>query len=497
MVLYFQMLFTMLIGFYTSRIILNVLGISDYGLYNVIGGVVAIFGILYNSMTTSTSRHITFEIGRGEESDLKNIFNTSIIIHFLLAITVCLVSIPVGKWFITNKLEIPNDRYDAAYWVYYCTLITMFLTIISVPYNALIVANERMKVFAYISIIESLLKLLILYIIGTYSNDKLKLYASLLVLVQFIIQTIQYLYCRKNFIIIQEKISFKIKKKVFKEMFSFAGWNMFGDSAFILYTQGINLLLNIFFGTTINAARGIAVQVQTLIMRFITGFQTALNPQITKSYAKNDLSYMHKLIFSSSKYSFCLFLIIATFIYLNLEFLLILWLKQIPSHTVNFINIMLFSSLIDCLSNPLIISAKASGKVRKYQIVIGSLLLVIVPLSYVFLSIGYPPEIVFIIHLIITIIAQFVRVILIKPIIALPIKSYINEVIIKCILIMISSAIFIDLIYRLNINQILCSLIILTLQIITIYYLVLRKDEQLFLNNVINKKIFGIIKHGK
>src|SRR5690606_21271353 len=339
------------------------------------------------------------------------------------------VTLPVGLWFMKTYMQIPELRMDAAVWVFYSVVAATFFSILSVPYNAAIIAHERMSIFAYFSILDLGLKLAIVLILPFVPFDKLKTYAVLLVLIQVIMQFIYWLYCYRSFP--EVRVGLKWNKSLFKEMTSFAGWSLFGDSAFLMFTQGLNVLLNIFFGAPINAARGIAVQVQGVLLRFTSGFQTALNPQITKSYATGDLKYMHRLIFSSSKFSFFLVLLLSIPIFLEAENLLLWWLKIVPEHTVNFIRILLVISLIDCLANPLVYAAKATGKIKRYQVIVGSFMLLILPMSYLALKQGHPPESVFVVHLVIAVLGHGLRIGIVSPLIHLNKGYYFNHVILR------------------------------------------------------------------
>lgn len=430
--LYFQMLLSMLVGLYTSRVILNALGVDDFGLFNVVGGVVAMFGLLNSAMSSSTSRFLTFELGAGDQSRLKTVFTTSLITHLLIAFLVCLLAETIGLWFMSTQMQIAPERMEAAYWVFHLMIAGTFLSILSVRYGASIIAHEKMSIYAYFSILDVTFKLIIVFLLQAIDFDKLKVYAVLLLAVQVIMQGIYMIYCLRHFEETRlSRSDFKCDKPLLKEMTSFAGWSLFGDSAFLMFTQGVNILLNIFFGTAVNAARGIAVQVQGVLMRFISNFQTAINPQITKSYASNDFAYMHKLIYASSKYSFFMLLILSLPVFFEAENILRWWLKIVPDHTVNFIRIILLISLIDSLANPLITSAKATGRIKLYQSVLGSILLLIVPLSYVALKLGYPPESVFFVHLFIVTIGHLIRVLLIKPLIALSAREYTKQVVLR------------------------------------------------------------------
>jgi O-antigen/teichoic acid export membrane protein len=426
------MLMSMLIALYTSRAILNAMGVEDFGIYNVVGGIVVMFGVLNSAMSTSTGRYLTFALGSNDMQRLKHVFGMSLMIHVLIAVLVCAIAEPVGIWFIINKMQIPEVRLDAAFFVFHCSVIGAFITIVSVPYNAIIMAHEKMGIFAYFSILDLSLKLLIVFLVQVVDFDRLKAYALLFLAVQVIVQFVYWFYCYGKFK--ETHVGLYWDKPLFKEMSSFAGWSMFGGSAFLMYTQGINLLLNMFFGASVNAARAIAVQVQGLVIRSVGSFQTALNPQITKSYANNDLAYMHRLIYASSKYSFFVFLIMAMPIFFEAQRILMLWLKVVPEHTVNFVQIMLLISLVNCFSNPLSIAAKATGRIKMFEIVLGSISLTIVPVSYVFLKGGVEPEVVFLVHLLVEIIGQIVRVYMLVPMIHLSVRDYLVKVIFRCCL---------------------------------------------------------------
>lgn len=486
-VLYIQMVIGVLIGLYTSRIILNILGINDFGLFNVVAGVVTMFGLINSAMTSSTSRFLTFEIGKGNEKELRSIFSNSLSIHILIAILIVIISVSIGPWFIKSQMQIDSNRIEAAEFVFYTMLASLFINIAFVPYGSAIIAHEKMSIFAVFSIIDSILKLIIVFIIDIFPFDKLKSYGLLLLISQIFIQALYVLYCL--FYMPESRIIPKYDKNQFNKLLNFAGWSLFGDGAVLFYTQGVNILLNIFFGTTVNAARGITVQVQGMIMRLVGGFQTAINPQITKSFATNDLTFMHKLIFSSSKFSFYLLLIITIPLFIETEYLLKIWLGNIPDHTVSFIRFMLGISLLDSLANPLIFAAKATGKIKLYQSILGTILLLILPTSYVFLKLGFPPETVYLIHLIFAIIGQFFRVYLLKDMIKLSFKSYFNNIIIPCFYVLVFTAPFIwisQYFFEQPFIKLIsvCSISLISC-IISAYLFGTTKEERVFLQNKI------------
>ena len=438
------------VGLYVSRAVLDQLGVEDYGVYNAVAGVVSMFALLNMSMSGTTARFITFELGNGNLHGLKKLFALSLTIHVLLGIFVLLFAESLGIWFIQNHMQIPDGRMGAAEWVLHSAVLTSFISILNVPYNALIIAHERMNIFAYFSFIDAFLKLGLVLGMGTFQGDKLIYYALAMVLAQLIMQCIYVWYCYRAFEASRTGLGWE--KDTFKEMAAFAGWSLFGDSAALLFTQGLNILLNMFFGPVVNAARGIAVQVQGVLMRFTGSFQMAINPQLTKSFASGEQVYMHKLIYASSKFSFILFLGLSMPMWFEAKQILHWWLHIVPEYTVSFLRIILMISLVDCLANPLVIAAKASGNIRRYQAVLGSLLLIIVPVSYLLLKMGFPPETVFWVHLTVVCIGHYVRIRLVRTLIALDMHAYLKQVIAKVAMLVLLAPI-IPAIFHTNMDE--------------------------------------------
>ena len=424
--LYFRMFITMGISLYTSRLVLNILGVDDFGIYNVVGGVVAMFSVISGSLSTAISRFITFELGRDTKDRLKTIFSSAVTVQVIIALLVCLLVEICGVWFLNNKMNIPIEKMEAANWVLQCSMLIFMINLISVPYNAAIIAHEQMKVFAYISILEVLLKLGVVFILYVTLFEKLILYAILLLFVAFIIQMTYVLYCKKHFEESSYVHSFDVA--LLKEMSGFAGWSFWGSLAGVLYTQGLNMLLNVFFGPVVNAARGIAVQAQSAVQQFVTNFQMAINPQITKTFAAGNLEQMHSLMFRSARFSFILLFFITLPVLLETDFLLTIWLKTVPDDTVVFIHIMICISLIYTTANPCVIANQATGKVKVYQAVVGGVLLTILPISYTVLKLGAPAYSVFIVHFCVELVAQFSRMYMLRKLINLPIRQYLNNI---------------------------------------------------------------------
>lgn len=427
LLLYFRMLFTMAVSLYTSRVVLNTLGIEDFGIYNVVGGVVAMFSFLNGTLVGASSRYITYGLGIGDYAHLKKVFSSIVFIHFCFGVLILILAETVGLWFLLHKMQIPADRMVAAMWVYQFSVVTMLVSIMSVPYNAVIIGHERMSAFAYISILDVILKLLVTYILVIVSFDKLKIYAGLILGIQLIDQFIYWNYCRKHFE--ESKFHFVWDKPLLKEIVTYAGWTMNGSLAVMGYTQGLNILLNLFFGPVVNAARGIAVQVQGVAQSFCNNFQMALNPQLTKSYAQSNLNYMHSLIIASSKFSFFLMLFISMPVMFETEQILHWWLGLVPEYTVIFLRLILLSSMLNTLANPIIVSVHATGIIRKFQLIEGTMLLLIVPIAYLLLKFTHvPPESVFIVHLVIGVLTQYARVRIVLPMINMSLSNYFKNV---------------------------------------------------------------------
>ena len=426
LLLYVRMLFGMLVSLYTSRVILQTLGVEDYGVYNVVGGVISMFTFLNGAMSSATSRYITFEIGKGNMEQLKKVFSTSLQIHAIIALLIVILGETVGLWFLMNELVIPEGRMDAAMWVYQCSVVTAVVTIMSVPYNADIIAHEKMSAFAYISVLEIILKLAIVYLLVVLPFDKLKVYAVLVLMVGLLIRYIYTRYCHKHFE--ESHYIHRRDKPLLKEMSSFAGWSFWGNLAGILYAQGLNMMLNIFFGPVVNAARGIATQIQGVVQQFVGNFQMALNPQITKTYASGELDKMHSLMFRSARFSFMLLFFLSLPIMLETSYILTLWLGIVPENTVIFARIIIAISLIYTIANPCVIANQATGKVKVYQAVVGGLLLLILPISYIVLKMGAPAYSVFIVHFCVESVAQFARMYMLRNMIDLPLWSYVKNI---------------------------------------------------------------------
>ena len=434
--LYFRMFFTMLVSVYTSRVILQVLGIEDYGLYNVVGGVIVMFSFMNMSMTTATSRYLNYELGLKASSydSLRRVFSTCLAVHLTDALIVCALCETAGLYLLYNSMQIPADRFDACLVVFHTSLVSLFFGILFTPFNAAIVAHERMNAFAYISIIEVILKLVIVYLLCVINADRLIVYSWLYLFVSISLSFVYVIFCWRNFPETRKLV--KITKDKYISIFCFGGWNLFGDGAYALFSNGINILLNMFFGATVNAARGIMVQVNGIAIKFTQSFQTAINPQIIKSYSSNNIERMRDLIMLSSRFTMFVLLIIIIPLFAYIDEILVFWLKDVPSYTAIFVRLMLMITIFDALGNPLTNAVNATGNNKIYQILIGGSMLMICPIAYVCLKFGCQPYVVFIVHLIIGCIAHFLRLIIVRRKIGFHIMTYISEVMVKNIIIL-------------------------------------------------------------
>lgn len=441
LMLYVRMLFSMLVSLYTSRVVLNTLGVEDYGIYNVVGGFVAMFSLVSSSLSASVSRFLTFELGRGDMERLKETFSTSLMIHLVLAGIVFILAESVGVWFLNTQMTIPPERLYAANWVFQASILSFMFALFSVPYNASIASHERMSAFAYIGILDVVLRLLIVLFIAhvPFRFDRLIVYSLLLVAVGMSLQCIYLWYCRKNF----EECRFKLhfNKGYWKEMGAFAGWNFIGSSSALLKNQGVNLLLNIFIGPIVNAACGIAAQVNGAIYAFANNFMTAVNPQLTKSYASGDKEYMFSLSERGTRFSFYIILFFALPIMLEADFVLSLWLKQYPEHTVNFVRLVLLLTLCEVLSSTLITIQLATGKIRNYQIAVGGMQMMNFPLSYLCLQFGMPPEATYCVAIFISLTCLILRLYFLRGMVGLSITRYLHNVCLNVMLVAVAAVI--------------------------------------------------------
>ncbi len=495
LMLYFRMLLLMGVTLYTSRVILANLGVEDYGIYNVVGGVVAMFTMISGTLSAAISRFITFELGKGNQEKLNTIFSTSIIIQLFIGLIIAVLVETVGVWFLENKMVIPADRLFAAKWVLQFSLITLIINLISIPYNAAIIAHERMSAFAYISILEASGKLAIAYLITITPIDRLIFYAILMTLVALAVRFTYSIYCRRNF----EECKFRwvFDKELLKEIFGFAGWNFIGSTSHILSIQGGNMLLNILGGgPAVNAARGISTQVNGAITQFSSNFMMALNPQITKSYASGNRDYMMTLIFQGARLSFYMLLTLSLPVIVSTPYILELWLGTVPEYTVIFVQLILVLGMCESISSPLITAMQATGNIRNYQIVVGGLQMMNFPISYIMLRLGYFPPIVGIVAIFVSVLCLFARLFMLKKNISFSIRKFFFCVFANLVITSLAASCA-PCIFRINTTNDLMGFIFISLICVisssaSIYFIGLHNDERILIKNkiiqTINKK---------
>ena len=490
--LYFRMALMMCINLYTSRIVLHTLGVEDYGIFNVVGGVILMFSFISDGMMASTQRFLTFELGKGDKEKLHAIFITSLHIHIILAIVTVIVGETVGLWFVMEKMVIPPERMVAALWCYHLSIVIIVLTILYYPYMSAIVAHEKMSSFAYIAILDAVLRLLLVYLLLVFDYDRLILYAILYAGEKVLIRMVYNIYCIRHF----EECKYKwiFQKALFKEMGSFAGWSMGGHVAYAGYTQGLNLLLNVFFGPIVNAARAVAVQVQSVISQFAINFQMAINPQITKTYATGQLDEMHQLVYRGTRLTFCLMLILCLPLMVETPMVLGIWLQEVPKGSVTFLRFLLVILILQQCQSPLATSMAATGKVKKYELIVSGLMLTIVPISYVVLRIGGAPWSVFAVYLVILVLSYIAIFSIVLPMIHLRLIDYVKHAVRPCAIVLLLS-LFVPLLLKLQPERsLLISFVTIVLTVISTGFFCFKIGLDDELRGLIKNKINSILK---
>lgn len=437
--LYIRMLITLVVSLYTSRVVLNTLGVDDYGVYSVVGGIVVILGFLNGAMASATQRYLNFELGKNDFQRLQKVFSTSLIIHVLVAVAVLIIAETIGLWYLNTFMNIAENRMTAANWVYQFSVAAFLVNILSVPYNATIIAHEKMSAFAYISIFEVFLRLVIVYLLVLSPFDKLIFYAFLIFLVGVIIRIIYGIYCKRHFAECTVKWV-NVDKPLMKDMMSFSSWVIIGNLSFIVHTQGIALVLNAFFGVVLNAASGIANQVNGAVQSFISNFLTAMNPQIVKTYASEEYNEMHKLLIRGCQLAFYMAAFFVIPLAIEAPIILKVWLKIVPDYTIIFVRLVLLITLLNSFSGILATAKGATGNIKKYQITLTSIGIAHLPLAIIAFYLGYPPQSAMYIYLTLIIIMQVVRIWFVCRSIGLGLSRFYREVVLRCLLVLILSA---------------------------------------------------------
>ncbi|MGL5235570.1 MAG: lipopolysaccharide biosynthesis protein [Empedobacter falsenii] len=482
--------FTLLVALYTSRVLLNKLGVEDYGLYTIVGGLISFLGFLNMAMSSTTQRFLAFAIGKNDVNELNNVFNLSIFIHLLLSGIVLLIGESLGNWYVLKILNVQEDQRTLAFIIFQLALCMFIVKIIQVPFSALITSHEKMNVFARISIADALLNLGLLLALGFIENDKLIFYTSMLLGINIIIFIINFLYCKFNFK--EMKFKFYYDKFKFNEMLSYSSWSLVGNLAAVSRGYGINIILNLFFGVVINAAYGITMQFQSAVSMFTDSFRMAINPQIIKNYASNNRERMFELIYLSSKFSYFIMLFIVIPAWINIDFILKLWLVNPPEYTSIFVKLSVIYLLIESVSGALITAVQATGKIKVYQIVTGLIILLNLPVSYLFLKLGYDPYITYVISIILSVLALCSRLYFLRKLIQFPLKGYFNNVSLRILITVPIITVFIYLIKDYNqslIEVIINTLLSTSLSGILILLFGMNNNEREVIKSIILKKI--------
>lgn len=419
----------MVVSLFTSRVTLQALGVDNYGIQSAVGGVISMFNVISGSLSGSISRFITFEIGHGDKEKLRKIFSTSVNIQIGISILIIILCETLGLWFLNTKMVIPDGRIEAANWVFHCAVLSFVIGLFSVPYNASIIGHEKMSAFAYVSIVEVVLKLVIVYMLYISPIDKLITISILSVFVSLIVNGIYVLYCKRNF----EECMYRIVKDkcLIKEMTGFAGWSFLTNVIWVLNTQGLNILINLFFGVVFNAARGVASMVEGVLKKFTSDFTTAFTPQITKSYAVGDITNLFLLINRGARFSFYLMLLLALPFMFEAQFILDVWLDVVPPNTVSFFRLSIIATMITLIGDSGFRACMATGKIKNYTIVMTALSILVFPLTYIAFRAGLPAETAYVSYIVVYALIDIVRLFLMKRMLNYPPSLFLKEVIVQ------------------------------------------------------------------
>ena len=491
LILYFRMFLVMLVSLYTSRIVLETLGVSDFGIYNVVAGVVIMMNVINGALSVSTQRYLTYEVGKNDKVQFQKTFSISLNIFFALSILILIVGETLGLWFVNTYLVIPEDRIAAANWVYQFSLLSCIFSLLYNPYNATIISHEKMDIYAYIGIMEVILKLIIVYLLLVIPYERLATYGFLTCLSTLITLIVYYVYTKQNYP--ETKYIKYWDKKLFKQLLAYSFWNLFGSLSGIAKGQGLNILINIFFGPSVNASRGIAYQVNGVVQSFFSNFYTAVRPQITKYYAQGDLPNMHKLVYNSSKLSFILILIVSLPLVIETPFVINLWLGQMPDYIVPFIRLIIMITAIESMSTPLMTAIHATGKNKNYQISVGIIMIMTLPVSYIFLRLGFSPISVFVVSLFLSLVSLFVRLYIAGKQTHLSFSYYTKYVILRCFIVAVVACLLPIFLYKTIDENWSNSVFIIITSIfscvLSAYFIGLTSTERNSIKQIIKRKI--------
>ncbi len=488
--LYIQQVLVLFVSLYTVRVVLRTLGVEDYGIYNVVGGVVSMFGFLQGMLVGAVQRFFAFEIGRNNYERLNQYFNTSLWCFAIIAIIVVLLAETAGLWFVNTQLVIPDNRIQAAHWVYHLSVLSFVFNLMMTPFNSIIIARERMKIYAFVGMADVILKLQIVFALTLFSFDKLQLYAILLCLLSLIHALFYVIYSRVKFS--ETRITGYCNRGMMKEVMSYSGWSLFGSLSSVVRSQGLNILINMFFNPVVNAARGIAYQVNSVVNMFVTNFSTAFRPQITKQYAAGEHDIMIQLVFRSTR--MCYYLVLFFFVPITLEthYILQFWLGNVPEYTVVFVRLVLLIALVESIGNPIMATIQATGNIKWYQIIVGSLLLFNLPISYVLLRLGYPPQSTMVAGVVIALVSHFARILFMRKQVGMSIRAYIKEPLLAILIVSLSSIVIPSILHITLQEGLLRFLFVgvtsVLFSTLSMFYLGFTKSERIVLRDMIKAK---------
>lgn len=431
MFMYLRMALVMAVSLYTVRVVLRVLGVEDYGIYSAVGGIISSLSFITGVLAVASQRFFSVAIGKNDNGELSKVFNMILSLYLIVGAVIILIAETAGLWFMNNKMIIPQSRMNAAFWVFQSTVIIFIISIIASPFQAIIVAYERMNIYAYIGILEVVLKLVIVFVLQVFAADKLILYAFLLLVTSMLVQSIYLLYCRKE--ICGVELEIKWDKATFKDIVSFSGWSLFGSVSYICNTQGLNLLLNTFFGPIVNAAYLIGNQVKSAINQFSSNFYIAARPSMIMEFTAGNMEYVKKLYNFSTKTIFILLFIFVFPISMQAYDVLQLWLGEVGDYMVDFVRLMLIYAIVLSLNDPITSIVQAANEVKKYHLLVDGFTLLTLPLSYVAFKIGMSPVWAFFISIIIFVIAHFIRLVILRNITGFSIRDYLSQIVLRFI----------------------------------------------------------------
>jgi len=488
--LYFRMLLLMIISIFTGRVILEALGVEDYGIYNVVGGFVGLFAVVSASLTSANSRFLNIEIGKGNRERMNIVFSSCVNVQIILTLIVAVLCETLGLWYVNSVMVVPLERLDAARWCFHLSVINFCSKLLTVPYNAAIIAHEKMKAFAYVSLFEGVAKLGICYLLFINPFDRLVFFAVLVLVVQLTVRLLYSTYCLKHFV--ECHYRFRWDKELFKQIFSYSGWHLVGNTAGILKNHGVNVVLNLFFGPSVNAARGVANHLRNAVKGFSSNFITAIRPQIMQSYARDERDYMLKLVFSGTRLSFFMLFFLSFPVIVNADYLMHLWLKEVPEYAVIFCRLSFVLVLIESFSNTLMTAQNATGNVRNYQIVVGGISLLNVPVCYLCLRVGMEPYGVLFVAIILECVclAARLRMITVEQFDSI---KYVKQVVLKCLVVALISAVVPLTLYFL-VPENLCTFLVncvlcLLCEGISIMLIGCSKEERIYIFDKIRRRI--------